>query len=188
MKRKEKGTYGYIRQSRIYSVLRTLGLFILALGLYAIGYYTTGTNKNLMTIVAILGILPAAKSMVNSIMFLRFHSITEDAFQSYEASAQGYPLLYENVLTTTEQAYFLPALIYRNHSLCSFCDSVHDAKKLENHITDVFKQEHLDVTVKIFPDERLFLNRLQEMVKDAPTDPDLQETQTVYQIIRAISL
>ena len=162
MKRKEKGTYGYIRQSRIYSILRTLVLFLLALGLYAIGYYTTGTNKNLMTIVAILGILPAAKSMVNAIMYLRFRSLSEEAYFTYKDGANGYPLLYENVLTTSEQAYYLPALIYRNHSVCSFCASVHDAKKL--------------------------LNRLKEMTQDASSDPETEETQTVYQIIRAISL
>lgn len=45
--------------------------FGVSIGLYVMGYVTTGSNKNLLTIVAVLGCLPACKSLVNLILFLK---------------------------------------------------------------------------------------------------------------------
>ena len=188
MKRKEKGTYGYIRQQQIYTILRTVLLFTLALGLYAIGYVTTGTNKNLLTIIAILGILPGAKSMVNMIMFLRFRSISADAYERYEATGGGSHVLYENILTTTQQAYFLPAIFCKNHTVCSFCEKAGELKALEDQITETLKQEKIEATVRIFPDERLFIKRLQEMTGLQAVQNDENDREEIYKIIKAMSL
>ena len=188
MKKKEKGTYGYIRQQQIYTVLRTVLLFALALGLYAIGYVTTGTNKNLLTIIAILGILPGAKSMVNMIMFLRFRSLGTEEYEQYEAARAGQDILYENILTTTQQAYDLPAIFCRNRSVCSFCAKSGDLKVLEDQIKEVLKQEKIEATVKIFPDRRLFLKRLQELSALPETEHEAEERNEIYRIIKAMSL
>lgn len=188
MKKKEKGTFGYIRQHQIYTVIRTILLFALALGLYAVGYLTTGTNKNLLTIVSILGILPGAKSMVNMIMFLRFHSLKEDEYALYEETSTGCPILYENILTTTQQAYYLPAIFCKNHTICSFCETSGDLKMLEDQIRDTLKTEKIEASVKIFPDQRLFLKRLAEMAALPETENEEQDTFEIYRMIKAMSL
>ena len=66
-----KGSYGYIKNHRVVAALRTLLFFGVSIGLYVMGYVTTGSNKNLLTIVAVLGCLPACKSLVNLILFLK---------------------------------------------------------------------------------------------------------------------
>ena len=73
----KKGNFGYLQNRRIYTGLRTLLFFALSLGLYGMGYWSTGTNQNLLTIVAILGCLPACKSAVNFIIFLRASGCSE---------------------------------------------------------------------------------------------------------------
>lgn len=63
-----KGAYGYLENRKIYTALRTVLFFLLCVGIYLAGYLTTGTNRNLLTVVAILGCLPACKSAVNFII------------------------------------------------------------------------------------------------------------------------
>lgn len=62
-----KGSYGYLKAHRAVAAIRTLLFFGVSIGLYAMGYKTTGSNRNLLTIVAVLGCLPACKSLVNFI-------------------------------------------------------------------------------------------------------------------------
>lgn len=188
MKRKEKGSCGYIRWQKFYTTIRTILLFALALGLYAAGYITTGTNKNLLTIIAVLGLLPASKSMVNMIMFLRYRSVSEDLFEKYEKEKEDLVLLYEMILTTAKQAYFLPVMAYRNRTLCAFCPGSGDLKGLEDHLTEAMKTEHVETFVKIFPDERLFLDRIQSMRTMTVSDQENKETETVLATLKALSL
>ena len=54
-----KGTKNYIESQKIYEIIRTVIYFILPLGLFAIGLITTGRRANLLTVVAVVGCLPA---------------------------------------------------------------------------------------------------------------------------------
>ena len=66
-----KGTSGYLRTQKNYEILRTVLYFAISLSLFIAGWVTTGSRENLLTIVAVLGCLPACKSLVEMFMFLR---------------------------------------------------------------------------------------------------------------------
>ena len=66
-----KGTSGYLRTQKNYEILRTVLYFAISLSLFIAGWVTTGSRENLLTIVAVLGCLPACKSMVSLIMILK---------------------------------------------------------------------------------------------------------------------
>lgn len=189
-KRIDKGDFGYINNHKIYTIFRTVLFFAMALGIYAIGYVNTGTNKNLLTIVAILGLLPASKSCVNMIMFLRFKSLDKSLHSRLKDSAQGTVLLYENVLTTTEKSYFLPAILYRNHTIISYCENkANEALAIiENHLKESMKIEKIDVTVKVFKNEEQFIDRCIGLCRMEQDDEDKSLLETVYATIKAISL
>ena len=59
MKRAVKGNFGYIRAKRLSVLIKTAIFFGISLSLFAAGYITTGKKENLLTIVAVLGCLPA---------------------------------------------------------------------------------------------------------------------------------
>ncbi|MCR5268327.1 MAG: hypothetical protein K6E16_07415 [Lachnospiraceae bacterium] len=188
MKKTEKGKWKYIKQQQLIAVIRTVILFLLSLGLYAVGYITTGSNRNLLTIIAVLGLLPAAKSMVNMIMFLRFRSLTQSAFTQYEEKRSGLSVLYENILTTKEQAYYVPVLAYRNRTICAYCPGSGDLKTLESHLRECMKTEGIDITAKVFSDERPFFERLATMSQMSESESELTETERVFSVVKAVSL
>ena len=67
-----------LKHQRKLEIAKTAVLFCLSLAVYLSGLLTTGTNKNLLTIVAVLGCLPASRSAVGMIMFLRAKGCSEE--------------------------------------------------------------------------------------------------------------
>lgn len=84
MKITGKGSFGYIVAKRRSTLIRTLLYFGISVALFAAGYITTGQKENLLTVVAVLGCLPASKSLVNTIMFFRAGGCSREAKETIE--------------------------------------------------------------------------------------------------------
>ena len=97
-------------------------------------------------------------------------------------------MLYENILTTTERAYYLPVIAYRNHTLVSFCEKQADSGKIEKHLMDSLRLEKLSVSVKVFAQEQGFCSRLESLGRIAAEESEDAEREKVFAVIRAISL
>ena len=123
MSRKFKGEWGYINYQRKRVMLITLVLYVCAIGIYLFGYLSLNTTKNLFSVIGVLGILPASKSMVNLIMFLRFKSLPEEIHRSFEevSGDDGLCIIFETPFTTYEKTYFVEAIACRNKTVvCSY--------------------------------------------------------------------
>ena len=66
-----KGEPGYLKQQKKVVLIQTIVYFSISLAIFVIGYWSTKTKANLMSVVAVLGLLPASKSLVSLIMYLR---------------------------------------------------------------------------------------------------------------------
>ena len=75
MKKCEKGTPGYLEYKKKVEIIRTVVYFLLVAAVYLLGYSQTHTNKNLLTVVAVVGCLPACKALVGVITRLPYPSI-----------------------------------------------------------------------------------------------------------------
>ena len=61
MKKAEKGTPGYLDYKRKIEIIRTIIYFGIVVAVFLLGYFQTGTRLNLLTVVAVLGCLPASR-------------------------------------------------------------------------------------------------------------------------------
>ncbi len=59
----EKGNAGYLNYKRKIEIIRTLAYFGIVIAILLLGYFQTGTKLNLLTVVAIVGCLPASKAL-----------------------------------------------------------------------------------------------------------------------------
>ena len=183
-----KGTYGYIKKQTVFEIIKTAVLFAMAFGIFAIGYYTLGTKKSLWSVFAVLSLLPASKSLVSVIMFLRYRSITPELYSKIAGAAGEVPLLYELIVTTKDKTYFIEALGYAKGSLIAYSSRKGVSTLIEKHITDVLNNAaHKGVTVKIFDDEADFLRRLKELNEHLNTD-GVKNTEAIFTTLRAVSL
>ncbi len=188
MIKNKKGTYGYIKKQKLTELIKSLIMLSLSVGIYYLGIYSTGSNKNLLTFVAVLGILPMAKFAVNFVMFTKAKgcsSSLHDKLINENADASFYDLF----LTTYSENYSLSAGFYRKKSLIFITeDEKTDVKKAEEHILESLKKVNIEgITVKVFSsnEENKFIERIKELKN---LDVENEDTVFLFDNILGISL
>lgn len=160
-----KGTKNYLNTQKKYEILRTVLYFSISLSLFIAGYIQTGEKTNLLTIVAILGCLPASKSMVGAVMFLRFKSCGEAAAAAIEEHSAGLTCLYDMVFTSYKKNFVVSHMAVSGNTVCGFAENPEfDENAFRLHIDNILKLDgHKDIVVKIFTDLPKYLQRLEQM-------------------------
>lgn len=163
----KKGCYGYIRNHRAVTVLRTLLYFTVSISLYVIGYVTTGSNRNLLTIVAILGCLPACKSMVNFILFLKAVGCSEKLKSEVEDYDDKLTVFYDMYFTSYQENFPMSHMALKGGVLCGITENPKcDSNEAEKHLEQMLQQEGIkNVTVKIFSQSDKYVNRLSQLAE-----------------------
>lgn len=185
--KKKKGEYGYIANQRKWEIAKTAFLFALSLAIYLTGYISTGTNKNLLSIVAVLGCLPASMCAVNMILFLRAKGCPASLHDEISAHSEGLSQLYDCVFTSYERTYELPHLVFGQNALIGI--AVNPKCKIpecEKHLQSMLQKGGIkDVTVKVFQDVPKYLKRLDQLQELGGEDP---LTDAVFSLLKAISI
>jgi len=182
-----KGTFGYIKKQLTFEIIKTVILYAMALGIFFIGYLTLHTKKSLWSIFAVLALLPACKALVGVIMLARFKSLKPEEYELLSGASGSLPVLYENILTTTDKTYYVPAVCYAAGTLTGY--ALYDTegiRHIKEHLDDVMKKGGHNVTVKIFPDRDGYLERI-EQLKGKYGDEAVR-ADSVFETLKAVSL
>lgn len=162
-----KGSYGYLQNRKIYTALRTLIFFAISAGIYGIGYLTTGNNKNLWTIAAVLVCLPACKSLVNFVLFLRAKGCSaglKNALSAYEGKLTAF---YDLYFTSYQKNFPISHMVLQGGVLCGITeDPACDSQEAQKHLEKMLTQEGIHhVTVHIFSQEDIYIDRLSRLAE-----------------------
>ena len=189
MKRKvRKGCYGYLAYQKKTSLIRTILFFALSLAIYIMGILSTGSNRNLLTIVAVLGCLPACKSAVSTIMFFRASGCSETAKKKIAAYDDILTGFYDMYFTSYKKNFPISHMGLKGNVVCAFTESEKcDCNAGEKHLEHMLAQggyKHL--TIKIFNNLDKYIDRLGQLLKlDAEEQRNRQE---IIQTFHSISL
>ena len=164
----QKGDAGYLRRRKRLLILEAVVSFGLVAALVIAGYVTTKTKLNLLTVVAVLGCLPASRILVNLIMVMPHDSIDEAT--ELEISA-----------VTEELAIY-------NNTICGYVPVKKvDVDYAAKHIKSIMKQNQFDkVVVKLFHDYKAFLTRAEGMNNIASVEQ--QDTRKHEEMIKGLLL
>lgn len=160
-----KGSYGYLPYKKKMSAIMTFGMFALSLAIFIMGYITTKTNANLLTVVAVLGCLPASKSAVSMIMYLKAKGATEEdktVIEEVKGNLFGY---YDLYFTGYQKNFPTNHLVVTQNSIIAYSSNEKiTEKEFNEHMKDILNKERIsDITVKLFTDRNKYLNRLKEL-------------------------
>ena len=160
-----KGSYGYIVNRRKFTALRTVLYFAISLSLYIAGYVTTGSNKNLLTIVAVLGCLPSCKSAVNMIIFLRAKGCSVELKTKLEGFDEKLTVFYDMYFTSYQNNYEVSHMALKGNVLCGVTENPKcDVLKAQKHLEEMLVQEGIkNITVKIYQDVPKYVDRLGQL-------------------------
>ena len=203
MKKVRKGSYGYLKYEKKKRALLTILMFALPILLYVTAYRVTGTNKNMLTIVAVLGIIPAAKCAVSWIMVMLQKNGDEEAVRVTERTAPDLPHAYELVVTAYEGRLPLDAVVVCGNEVvcCSLNGRKEQFSFMETHITRILNSNrYFQSNVKIFDSLAHYEERLKRIAASPETYragisftpderyPDLTREEMILHTIMAISL
>ncbi len=177
MKRVKKGQAGYIRYRRTFHLILASVLFIMSIVLYISGIKTTGDNKNLLTIVAIVGLLPASQSCVTTILGFRAKSCSKELINKIEEKIDDSMYsLYDFYFTTYDKNYPVSHIVLKNNCLCGIMNvTKHSTQELEQYIEETFTKNGIKgISVKFFEStmEEKYLKRIDELKKLETTNMD----------------
>lgn len=182
-----KGTENYLNTQKKYEILRTALYFAVSAALFVAGFLQTKSRLNLLTVVAVLGCLPASKSAVSAVMFLRFRScLPENAAQIRQHSGT-LCVLFDCVFTSYSKNYIVSHLAVRGNTVCGFTEEENfEENAFYKHIRDILRLDgHKDVAVKIFSSLPRYTERLEQM-QELEEDPVV--TQAVIETLRSVIL
>lgn len=188
MKKKHiQGDYEYYNEKKWHVILWTILCFAISLAIYAGGYLTTGSNKNLLTIVAVLGLLPASKSAVSMILYLRYHGCSAENYELLKDKLDGFLHGYGFVFTTYQKNYEAAACTVKNGYICGYLTNHSDsARDLEEHINGLAKQNGLKATVVMYTKPEDFIKRLDVLREKEAENED--GDRKLYKLLCEISL
>lgn len=183
-----KGCFGYIVNRRKLTALRTILYFAVSIGLYVAGYVTTGSNKNLLTIVAVLGCLPSCKSAVNMIIFFRASGCSTGLHESLSAYDERLAVLYDLYFTSYQKNYELSHMAIRGNVLCGITeDAKCDIQQAQKHLEEMMAQEGIkNMTVKIYRDAPKYIDRLSQLIN--LETPENKNQEALQRLLCSISL
>jgi hypothetical protein len=160
-----KGTRDYLKIQSRYELARTILYFAISFSLLAAGIIATGDRKNLLTIVAVLGCLPACKSAIDAFMFLRYRGCSPENADEIDAHMAGMSGLYDRIFTTYDKNYQVAHITVKGNTICGFTqDTAFDEQGFYGHMRDILQKDgYKDVSVKIFTDIHKYTNRLDQL-------------------------
>ncbi len=187
-----RGTRGYLRTQKTYEIIRTVLYFGVALSLFAAGWIQTGERVNLLTIVAILGCLPASKSAVSMIMFLRYQSLSEETAAKLSPHEEGLATLYDMVFTSQDQTYPVGHMTVHAGNIIAYAKEREETKKnspkpskeafpqqkFTEHIQSMLKKSgYSNVGVKVFSNPEKYIERMEQLkeLEDHPSTAGICE-------------
>lgn len=168
----KKGYPGYIRARKIRLLLLTLLEFAIVAALLILGYVQTGTKLNLLTVVAILGCLPACKVLVGLITLLPYRTADPEKAAEIRSKADLLTTAFDLVITSREKIMPVEAFVISENTVCGYAPNKKtDPESTAAYIKSILEGNRLTkITVKIFPDYKPFLARAEAMNSIAMVD------------------
>ncbi len=181
-----KGTRNYINSQKRYEIVRTLIYFAIPISLFIAGYIATKTRLNWLTMVAVLGCLPASKSLVNCIMFLRYNSCPDSVCKQLEEKNDSLTELFDMVFTSYSKNFVIYHMVIKGNTICGYTEMKDfPEKEFQSHIMNVLKLDgHKNITVKIFTDIDKYIDRIVQLNESEAEDTnDMAIAETLKSVV-----
>ena len=160
-----KGNPGYIKKRKQNRILKTLLQFGIVIALLILGIVQTDTRLNLLTLVAVLGCLPASKSLVEVIMLFPHRSLEEIKADEIKEKTANLTVAYDLVFTSEKHIMPVDCVVISDNTICGFSSSKKiDTAFAAKHIKQILYANHFtNVSVKIFDNYTAFVTRAEGM-------------------------
>ncbi|MGN0157606.1 MAG: O-linked GlcNAc transferase-like protein [Brotaphodocola sp.] len=170
--KKNKGEFGYRDSNRRFRLILVLIFAAAILAQLAARHLTDNPSaKNILTVMAILTVLPMANLASPLLASWKYKTPPISFYEQIHPYEQKCMILYDLIVTTKEEVMPMDAVAVHPNGVFAYCTKAVDTAKAEKAINQIFLNNKLDPNVKILKDEHGFLRRL-DSLKPADTYED----------------
>lgn len=192
MKRAEKGTPGYLDYKKKAEIIRTVIYFGIVAAVFFLGYFQTGTRLNLLTVVAILGCLPAGKALVGVIARFPYRSIDQDMAEEIKSKTKHLTACYDMIITSEEKIMPVDCIVISSSNIFGYThyEKV-DLKMISEHIKTVLKQNgYTGLSVRVLNEYKPFITRAEGLdnIEEVEKANTKDQEEAIRRIILNISM
>ena len=196
-RRAVKGEYGYLKAQMKREIFKTALFFALAALFLILGILImknrdpsltlSQSRNNLLTIGAVLFILPGAKFLVSTVMFAKALKYATPADIRDRVIERNEAAAFDVYLTSYQQNFPMHAVVCGDNEIAGLsADPGIDENAAKEHILQILKKDGIkNVTVKIFKDADRFTERIGSM---GVTEEALEKSQRLRTLILDVSL
>lgn len=171
---KKKGACGY---RDYHKKVQTAIVAVLALAVLAqLGArYLTDSKAagNILTVMAILTVLPMANVASPLLASWKYKTIDPRLYDACRPYEEWFPVLYDLVITSKEQILPADVAVIHPSGVYLYCPSEKlDAKKAEKFLNEMLRGWKLDENAKVIKEEKAFLKRLSSLKPVTEEDDD----------------
>ncbi|MDO4268633.1 MAG: O-linked GlcNAc transferase-like protein [Eubacteriales bacterium] len=160
-----KGDYGY-RNSNKRMRMAITGVLILAILIQLAARLFTDSQaaKNILTVMAVLTVLPMANMASPLLAGFRYRTPSEEFHSRLKPREKDFRILYDLILTTKSHVIPVDAAVVHPNGVYCFCTAQKlNLQKAEKELNTLFSDNHLDPNVKLITDEKSFFRRLDSL-------------------------
>ncbi|MDD3253913.1 MAG: O-linked GlcNAc transferase-like protein [Lachnospiraceae bacterium] len=163
----KKGQYGYRNQNRKQRFLITAVLAAAIVIQLLARYFTANPSaKNILTVMAILTVLPMANMASPLLASWKYRTPPQAFYERVRPYEERCRIIYDLVVTTKEFILPIDAAVVHPNGVCAYCTSKSpklNTAKAEKAIQELFRANKVELGVKLILDEHSFLRRLDNL-------------------------
>ncbi|MDO4295996.1 MAG: O-linked GlcNAc transferase-like protein [bacterium] len=160
----KKGEYGYRNaHNKRQALLVCACLLLIGAQLFARTLTDNEAAKNILTVMAVVSVLPMANIASPFLVSLRYRSIDKALYEKAKQSGSGQKL-FDLIVTTPKQVIPVDVAVVHPVGVFLYCSNPKlDLTQAEQWLNAAFRSHKLDENVKIFVSKEKFLRRLQSL-------------------------
>lgn len=185
----EKGTYGYRTAHKKRQLMFVL-LFLAAIGAQLIlrHFVSAQIYRNLITISAILTVLPMANLASPLVVSWRIKEVSEELHKKCLPYEDKFPVLYDLIITSNDLILPVDVAVVHPSGVYLYCPNKSiDKKKAEKFLNEMLTGWKLDGNAKVMNEEKNFLRRLSEL-KTVTEEEDDGSAPHVVKLLKSLSM
>lgn len=191
MKKVKKGQAGYLAFKMKAQILRTIIYFVLCILIFGLGYWQTGSKENLLTVVAVVGILPSSKALVDVIVRIPYRTIKPEIAEEIAQKSNYLTVIYDLIITSSEKIMPVACIVISGNKIFGYTDNKKvDVNLVASNIKKMLASHDYDVSVKILNEYKPFLSRVEGLnnIQEVERSNTKQDEKIMALLIQQISL
>lgn len=187
--RKSKGQFGYRdyrKKIQIAEVIFGAAMILIQLGARSLTDWDAA--KNVLTVMAILSVLPTANVASPLLASWKYKTPSGEFYQKAKGFEEKTVMLYDLILTSKEQIMPMDAIAVHPTGVYAYCSNPKtDTAKAEKFLNDMFTGHRLDPHAKVLKEEAAYFRRL-ENLKDQKNYEDDGSVDYTVNLLKNLSM